>query len=82
MAVTEIQIIQAAEAFVKEFARTPTYLELRAALGGGSPVTLNKYYRIWRSQKDAELVLHQAVNSLGVEKVPIPEPILEALTAL
>ena len=76
---TEAQIITAAEGFVNANNRTPTYEELRQALGGGSPSTLNKYYRNWRLKKDAELLQHNGPLAAVVEKLPIPEIITEQL---
>ena len=77
--ITKEQIICCADTFVEKNGRTPTYNELRQALGGGSPVTLNKYYREWRAVKDAELA-SQAVMPF-YETVPIPERVVETLSS-
>jgi chromosome segregation ATPase len=69
----EDKIISAAEAFVAEHGRTPTYEELQEKLGVKSPTTLNKYYRPWRAKRDEELK----------EQPPqVPPPVEQLTTAL
>jgi plasmid replication DNA-binding protein KfrA len=74
----EHQIYETAEKFVVENGRTPTWSELRAMLGVGSPTTLNRYYRPWREKKDKELAASRS-NEDSIENVPVPSQVIEAL---
>jgi hypothetical protein len=78
--ITENQIYDTANKFVADNGRTPTWKELREALGGGSPATLNRYYRPWREIKDRELAELQAAEESVIEKVPVPDVVLKALS--
>ena len=77
--IQESKIYEAAEGFVKMHGKTPTWRELRDLLGGGSPATLNKYYRPWRDKRDQELAAANAVDVPTIERVLIPNPVLEVL---
>jgi hypothetical protein len=77
--ITENQIYDAANKFVTNNGRTPTWKELREELGGGSPTTLNRYYRPWREIKDRELAELQTAAESVIEKVPVPESVLVVL---
>ena len=70
---SEEVIITAAETFVSERGRTPTYEELQELLGVKSPTTLNKYYRPWRTRRDIELQEAKTPAPARVEMLPIPE---------
>lgn len=78
---TQDQIIAKAEALTEKNGKTPTYKELMAELGGGSPSTISRYYRDWRQKKDAELANSTLNASPTVENMPIPETISASLTA-
>lgn len=76
---TEAQIIAMAENLTEANGRTPTWQELRTYLGSGSTVTINKYYAPWRKKKDAELAKTNSDSALVIEKVAIPETVLDSL---
>lgn len=78
--IPESQIYEAAEGFVKMHGITPTWRELRDLLGGGSPATLNKYYRPWRDKRDQELAAANAIDVPVLERIQIPSPVIEVLT--
>lgn len=77
--ISESEIYTAAERFVEENGRTATWREMRGVLCGGSPTTLNKYYRPWRSAKDSELTANRSEIAPGVQKVPVPDALMSAI---
>ena len=76
---SEEVIIGAAERFVMEHGKTPTYEELQELLGVKSPTTLNKYYRPWRARRDAELQEQKTPTPAQVELIPIPDSLGAAI---
>lgn len=78
--ITEGQIIATAETLTKTTGKTPTWQQLRDALGSGSPSTLNKYYRDWRKRKDAELLELHSIGAVVVENLPVPLNIIETIS--
>ena len=79
-ALSEAQIIAAAKKFIEENDRTPTYGELREALGNvGSMQTIVKHYKPYRNEKDSELIKHNTAGKALVTKFPPPIALLNAI---
>ena len=78
MALSELQIINAADDFFMKYDRIPSFNELHRKLGSGSISTISKYFRPWKENKERELLSCKAASN-DIEIVTIPQKISETL---